>query len=107
MKHLLDLGNQRSTFSALCSTSDRRYISSGSGLAAPHFSSVDSRGQECPRYTLQYWSECGYHFSGLHRGIDAEPALYLVAKILAVAHHVGGISRGPIDWSDAAFFCVV
>lgn len=56
---------------------------------------------------LQYWSERSNYFAGLERSIDTQPAIYLVAKITAVAHHVGGISGGLADRPHAAFFGVL
>lgn len=68
---------------------------------------VNGGGQECPPHTLQYRSECSDYVAGFQWGFRAEPSLYLVAEILALADHVDGSSGGPADWPDAAFFGVV
>ena len=77
------------------------------GRPPAQFSHVNGGGQECPPRTLQYWSECSDYVAGFQWGFRAEPTLYLVAEILALADHVDGSSGGPADWPDAAFFGVV
>ena len=77
------------------------------GRPPAQFSQANSGGQECPPYTLQYRSECSDYVAGFQWGFRAEPSLYLVAEILALADHVDGSSGGAVDWPDAAFFSLV
>jgi hypothetical protein len=77
------------------------------GRLPAQFSQVNGGGQECPPHTLQYRSECSDYVAGFQWGFRAEPSLYLVAEILALADHVDGSSGGAVDWPDAAFFSLV
>jgi hypothetical protein len=56
---------------------------------------------------VQYGSERSSFLADLERDIDADSAIYPVAKIAAVADYVGRISDGLDDWPDATFFGVI
>jgi len=114
MKHLLRLrtaisvAHSQARVALLVERSQRRdFVGHSSSPADGSLSQVNSGGQECPPHALQYRSECSDYVAGFQRGFRPEPALYLVAEILALADHVDGSSGGPADWPDAAFFGVV
>jgi hypothetical protein len=79
----------------------RRYgqeVTSASGASGAWFS----------EYPLHNWRcELSYHGAGIWGAIDAASAVHFVAEILAVADRVDGISGGPADWPDAAFFGIL
>ena len=56
---------------------------------------------------VQYGSERSNHIAGLERDIGPASAVYPVAKIPAVADHLGGSPGRAADRPDTAFFGVL